>query len=422
LTRLADAGKRFEMADYYPLLSRALVNLGDAAGPDVRRAVYDRARTSLMSQLERAEPPLAENQIERERALLEAVIARLEMEARARNKPPPQLPRRFVKELAGRSEDGISEAPEEQADAAEPLPQAGEVDGEDVEAVELAEPARSTEIRSPYASARRPRLPGIDWRVLALGAVGVVVVGSLAGLAYVFRDQVDPVRREQAEQAASNPEPLPASPDAKIATRLGGASAPVTPDAPVKPAPLPGADEQVAVSQKATLFLEVPGGADQVPRTVAGRVIWRFVNLPAKPGQPIDAALIGSVEIPDAGITLRLQITRNRDASLPASYLIGLVFTTKESMVKEIAPVLMKTDESERGAPLIGIEQPLGPNLFVMALSNADADIAKNFELLTKRGWIETQFRLADQRRGAIVFEKGLAGDRALLAAIDAWK
>ena len=55
------------MADYYPLLSRALSNLGDAAAPDVRRAIYDRARTSLMSQLERAEPALPQDQIERER-------------------------------------------------------------------------------------------------------------------------------------------------------------------------------------------------------------------------------------------------------------------------------------------------------------------------------------------------------------------
>jgi hypothetical protein len=41
---------------------------------------------------------------------------------------------------------------------------------------------------------------------------------------------------------------------------------------------------------------------------------------------------------------------------------------------------------------------------------------------LTKREWVEIQFRLADQRRGALVFDKGVAGDRALLTAIDAWK
>jgi len=166
----------------------------------------------------------------------------------------------------------------------------------------------------------------------------------------------------------------------------------------------------------------VPGATDQVPRTVAGRVVWNFENLPGKPGQPLDPALVGTVQVPDAGISLKLQMTRNREASLPASYLIGLVFTTKDSNAKEIAPVLMKSDESDRGVPLIGIQQPLGPNLFVMALSSADNDIARNFDLLTKRGWIEVQFRLADQRRAALVFEKGLAGDRALLAAIDAWK
>jgi hypothetical protein len=176
------------------------------------------------------------------------------------------------------------------------------------------------------------------------------------------------------------------------------------------------------VAQRATLFIEVPGAADQVPRTVAGRVVWSFENLPSSPGQPLDPALVGLVDIPDAGISLRLQMIRNRDGTLPASYLVGLVFTTKDSNVKEIAPVLMKMDESERGAPLIGIQQPLGPNLFVMALSAADADVAKNFDLLSKRGWVEVQFRLADQRRGAIVFEKGIAGDRALLTAIDAWR
>jgi hypothetical protein len=413
------------MADYYPLLSRALSNLGEAAGPDVRRAIFDRARTSLMAQLERAEPPLSADQIERERALLEAVIARLEMEARSRSKPATQLPRRFVKELGEESEDDGSDAvgvqPPPGPEVSSPPAEEGQGDG--IRHEELAEPAQMAETPVPPAPSKWRGIPGIDWRVLALAIIGVVVVGSLAGLAYVLRDQVDPVRREQAEQAANNPEAPSTSPDAKIPTRLGGAAAPSsTPEAPVKPATLPGADVQLAVSQRATLFIEVPGAADQVPRTVAGRVVWRFANLPGKAGQPLDPALVGTVEIPDAGITMRLQITRNRDPSLPASYLIGLVFSTKESTVKEIAPVLMKTDESERGAPLIGIQQPLGPNLFVMALSNADADIAKNFDLLTKRPWMETQFRLADQRRGALVFEKGLAGDRALLAAIDAWK
>ncbi len=276
--------------------------------------------------------------------------------------------------------------------------------------------------------------------MLAVGVAAVLIIGTLAGLAYVMRDQIDPARREQAEQAAANPAPARAAePEAKNTARLGGPAAPSpaarpaaaavaastatsVAAAPGGTAPVPNSSSQIPVAQRATLFLEVAGRTDQAPRTVAGRVVWSFDDLPATPGQPLDPALVGVVEVPDAGISLRLQVTRNHDGSLPASHLVGLVFTTKDSNVKEISPVLMKAEETEQGTALIGIQQPLGPNLFVMALSAADADVAKNFDLLTRREWVEIQFRLADQRRGALVFDKGLSGDRALLTAIDAWK
>jgi hypothetical protein len=409
------------MADYYPLLSRAIINLGESAGPDVRRAIYDRARTTLRSQLEGAEPPIPEGEIERERAQLEAVIARLEIEARARLKAASPLPLRYDDAPPEAQEDGrapeadeLHAAPEPAAETADAIPVP-----RDIGAASGTRRADGPLPDRPIDTKPRRRSV-LDWRKGALAAAALVVVGGIGSLAYALRDQVDPTRREQAEQAAAaNPTPPQTAPDAKITTRLGGQSAP---SAPVAPAASPDTSQPIAVAQRATLFIEVPGATDQVPRTVAGRVVWGFANLPSKPGKPLDPAFVGTVEIPDAGITLKLQMTRNRDRSLPASYLIGLIFTTKDSTVKEIAPVLMKTDESERGAPLVGIQQSLGPNLFVMALSADDSDIAKNFDLLSKRGWVEIQFRLADQRRGALVFEKGIAGDRALLASIDAWK
>jgi hypothetical protein len=421
------------MIDYYPLLSRAIVNLGESAGPDVRRAIYDRARTTLRSQLEEMDPPLPQDQIERERAQLEAVISRLEMEARARLKPATKLPLRHLRSTQGAQEHG--DEGEVSTDTIEPVPDAPRESDDGFHHDEasgshgLAEAPRSSDGR---------RRSFADWRILALGIAAVLIIGTLAGLAYVMRDQVDPARREQVEQAAAtNPVAgRPAEPEAKNTARLGGPASPPTPAparAPVPStsaaastatptAPVPNSSPQIPVAQRATLFIELAGGTDQAPRTVAGRVIWSFENLPSNPGQPLDPALVGVVEIPDAGVSLRMQVTRNHDGSLPASHLVGLVFTTKDSNVKEISPVLMKTDETDRGTALIGIQQPLGPNLFVMALSAADADVAKNFDLLTKREWVEIQFRLADQRRGALVFDKGVAGDRALLTAIDAWK
>jgi len=409
------------MADYYPLLSRAIVNLGDAAGPDMRRAIYDKARTTLRAQLEAIDPPLPPDHIERERAQLEAVIARLEIEARARSRLATQPPLRYA-QLAtdGQAvEDDHADHDPHQDHEHPGEHEHGEPEHpahEPAEAAAADESAATRHVQATPPSRPAQRLPAINWRIAGIGVAAVVVIAALAGLAYTYRDQVDPARREQAEQAAANPTaPAQAVTDAKIAERLGG---------PATPAAASASDnsQQIPVAQRATLFIEVPGATDQVPRTVAGRVVWNFENLPGKPGQPLDPALVGTVQVPDAGISLKLQMTRNREASLPASYLIGLVFTTKDSNAKEIAPVLMKSDESDRGVPLIGIQQPLGPNLFVMALSSADNDIARNFDLLTKRGWIEVQFRLADQRRAALVFEKGLAGDRALLAAIDAWK
>ena len=54
------------MADYYPLISRALDGLSDKS-PDMRRAVYERARTALMAQLQSLNPPLPVSEITRER-------------------------------------------------------------------------------------------------------------------------------------------------------------------------------------------------------------------------------------------------------------------------------------------------------------------------------------------------------------------
>jgi hypothetical protein len=424
------------MIDYYPLLSRAIVNLGESAGPDVRRAIYDRARTTLRSQLEEMDPPLPPDQIERERAQLEAVISRLEMEARARLRPATKLPLRHLRSTQGAQEHG--DGGEASTDTIEPVPDAPhEADGgfHHGEASSLHGLAEEPSAPRSWGGRRRSFA---DWRIVALGVAAVLIIGALAGLAYVMRDQVDPARREQVEQAAAaNPVAgRPAEQEAKNTARLGGPASPPAPAPAPAPAPstsaaastatatapVPNSSAQIPVAQRATLFIEVAGGTDQAPRTVAGRVIWSFENLPSNPGQPLDPALVGVVEVPDAGISLRMQVTRNHDGSLPASHLVGLVFTTKDSTVKEISPVLMKTDETDRGTGLIGIQQPLGPNLFVMALSAADTDVAKNFDLLTKREWVEIQFRLADQRRGALVFDKGVAGDRALLTAIDAWK
>lgn len=78
------------MADYYPLISRAVAGLENASG-EARRAMYERARTALIAQLRSVDPPLSESDITRERLALEEAVRKVEAEAakRARIDPPP---------------------------------------------------------------------------------------------------------------------------------------------------------------------------------------------------------------------------------------------------------------------------------------------------------------------------------------------
>jgi hypothetical protein len=68
------------MADYYPLIARAVGGLEKSTGEN-RRMLYERARGALVNQLRSVDPPLAESDITRERLALEEAIRKVEAEA-----------------------------------------------------------------------------------------------------------------------------------------------------------------------------------------------------------------------------------------------------------------------------------------------------------------------------------------------------
>src|SRR5947199_2658307 len=72
------------MADYYPLIARAIAGLEPTAPGEQRRALYERARTALIAQLRSVEPPLSESEITRERLSLEEAVRKVESEAALR--------------------------------------------------------------------------------------------------------------------------------------------------------------------------------------------------------------------------------------------------------------------------------------------------------------------------------------------------
>src|ERR1700736_5491951 len=72
------------MADYYPLIARAIAGLDPSAPGESRRALYERARSALIAQLRSVQPPLSETEITRERLSLEEAVRKVESEAAQR--------------------------------------------------------------------------------------------------------------------------------------------------------------------------------------------------------------------------------------------------------------------------------------------------------------------------------------------------
>jgi hypothetical protein len=83
------------MADYHPLIARAVTGLEKNTGEN-RRALYERARVALVAQLRGVVPALEESEITRERLALEEAIRKVEAEAarQAREVARPKPARR----------------------------------------------------------------------------------------------------------------------------------------------------------------------------------------------------------------------------------------------------------------------------------------------------------------------------------------
>jgi hypothetical protein len=80
------------MADYYPLIARAIAGLDPNSPGESRRALYERARAALIAQLRSVEPPLSESEITRERLSLEEAVRKVESEAAQRARDAARSP------------------------------------------------------------------------------------------------------------------------------------------------------------------------------------------------------------------------------------------------------------------------------------------------------------------------------------------
>lgn len=408
------------MADFYPILARAIAGLPDKS-PEARRAVYDRARTALVAQLRSLDPPVGEAEIMRERLALDEAMSRVEADYdEAETQRPATTTIRPVPEPE--PEPALADTAHEEVGAS-PV-----IDPFESRPVETQEPVDTQPVRPRVAPPRERRVdPGHIRTAIVGGGVALAVVAIAATAYYV--NKVNPsdtaAQRPRTEAQAQQSQPDSAG---KLNDRVGDAGATGAGTA-ARPGGATGTTasqgSEIAVAQRAILYTEVPETPQQ-PKAVNGRVVWRLDSESAGQGRPVETIVRASVEVPDAGLSLDFTIRRNTDSAFPASHIIGLRFTrtgdATTDAIREVGVPQLKTDENERGAPLSAIASALGDNLFVAALSNVPVEIDRNIELIQTRSWIDIPLRFASGRRGIITFEKGVSGNQTLADAFGRWR
>lgn len=404
------------MADFHPILARAIAGLTDKS-PEARKAVYDRARAALLTQLRSLDPPLSEADITRERLSLDEAVSRIEAEITLAEALEPSFPPEAAAERA-------APAPR----APQPPPPRPAAPVEDSRRGDERPSLREEPIRPRVAPPQRRSVDPGHVRTAIVGGGVALAVAVIAGAAYYVNKIApqDQAVRPRVEQPAA-----PAQPDqtGKINERAGAEPPATAPNQQAGQRPgaqagaAPGSD--IPVAQRAILYIEVPE-APQQPRTIQGRVFWRLDSDTVGQGRPVETIVRATIEMPDAGLTLDFTIRRNADPAFPASHIIGLRFVTSgeaaSDAIREVGVPQFKTDESERGAPLSAISSALGENLFVAALSNVQIEAERNLDLMQNRPWVDLPVRFASGRRGIITFEKGVSGNQTIAEALERWR
>ena len=430
------------MADYLPLISRAVNGLDKSTG-EIRRALYERARAALVAQLRSVEPALDESDITRERLALEDAIRKVEADAVRRMRadasaappPAPEQGRRGLRDTAADAE-GLGDAAAaanrsahelydampgehgqppadhyfEPPSGAEPLHEAPIMDGEGspAQAEALAHsPPRYEPEEQVY---RRPvRSYGRVIRFIVL----LLVLAGLAGGGYWQRHAVMSMVASLRSTPAPKPQTATPASKPKIPDRVGAAGGTTAPvNAPA-----------AAVAQKVVLYDEDPN--DPKGKRFVGSALWRTETVSPGPGLAPELAIRADVEIPERHMRMTWSLRRNTDKALPASHTIEIMFTLPadfpEGGIGNVPGVLMKQDEQARGVPLAGLAVKVTNGYFLIGLSAVDVDVQRNIQLLKERDWFDIPVVYTNGKRAILALEKGTPGVRAFEEAFRAW-
>jgi len=154
-----------------------------------------------------------------------------------------------------------------------------------------------------------------------------------------------------------------------------------------------------------------------------GTVKWSLLHDKTEDGQE-DMAIRGDVSIPGKDIMLRMTIRRNNDPSIPAAYLIELIFIVPENFdgmaIDRVGPLLFKASEQSTGQDLHGmVPFKIDDNFFILAISASKPFLSRNLNIMRQLPWMKLDIAYKNGRVGEFSLAKGEAGDAVFKQMFD---
>jgi hypothetical protein len=422
------------MPDYASILRRSISALPDP-NSEMREAVYQRARAALARQLTAVDPPLSSREIESQHQELEDAVLRLESEYAPQEPARPSYdpsPDEFLF-TPSPAPSAPRHAPTHSARDVEDL--TGDFESDDEEDDDFADDED-----------RASRIPAL----IGLLVVILLVVG-IGGYVYSQREMVfalfgfGPETEDTAARVVTQDDSSGNEMEKQADRLTNGAEAPVelpqpsdtvtiVPNPSMEPAPSAGMatalgtpdEEEMAaaelddagttlVGQRAIYYYQ--GAEGQSGEAHEGTVTWANI---VKEGNP---AIRATLNIPDRDVEATVTIYKNYDGTLPASHLVEIEFRGELSVspIQRVPALVLKQTEQARGQPLAGAAVPVTNELFWIALSDDQDQVARNIQLMREGSWFDVPILYSDQTRALITFEKGIPGDKVFETVMASW-
>jgi hypothetical protein len=457
--------------DYYAMLSQAVAAL-DRESYAARGAVYDREHKAMMRRLFSADPPLPDEDIEREQARFRAAVRRIEFG----DEDPEQIP--LVPQRDARDEAAAARAIEPPTPAATiPEPHARN---------RRAEPGWTSEpvAWSPQSATREPPRPpaaepprpptGGPAAASPTPADPAATMPAHGSQRKVSAEIVTPAATHWSQRKPSQPLPWREL-EATVETALQNQAAPPPPEVTageptvdaekLKRRPIFGRILRRVLLALVLLALgivgyrvavgdvEIPGLANFTSRDDAtvtnpaattpsqaiifdsnppntegskavGTAVWRVQSEPASAQRPAATVLQFNLKIPDRRLNLAMSM-RPETSGSPMSHLIELKFLRDDgqpdSDIDNIASIVMTTVEQQRPHVLAGQVQKVAPGVFWFGLRGQASDREQNMRFLTEDTWFDIPLTYRNGASGVLAVEKGANGEQAIKDAVSEW-